>query len=177
MAIINQLEEESNAKARELLPAARQRLQDALGDVTKATEIEQLQSSTSLDELVAVAEAELAQAKEVAGATGADDLAPERHPESSTNAEPLRQLQQKVSEHCRLRRCVEQGGEIPVHFITLTTAIYHWADLGNILREYEERTTACRGGRQDPLEPGEEQVVTEKRCVLNYTGVVLCSEA
>ena len=57
---------------------------------------------------------------------------------------------------------LEQGGEIPVHFITLTTAIYHWADLGKILREYEESTTECRGGRQDPLEPGEEQVAAEK---------------
>ena len=59
-----------------------------------------------------------------------------------------------------------------MHFITLTTAIYHWRDLANVLREYEKCTTACRGGRRDPFEPGEEQVAEEKRRVQIYTGVV-----
>ena len=64
------------------------------------------------------------------------------------------------------------GGEIPVHFITLTTAIYHWRDLANVLREYEKSTTQCREGRRDPYEPGEEKVPEEKRRVQIYTGVV-----
>ena len=64
------------------------------------------------------------------------------------------------------------GGEIPVHFITLTTAIYHWRDLANVLREYETCTTQCREGRRDPYEPGEEKVPEEKRRVQIYTGVV-----
>ena len=59
-----------------------------------------------------------------------------------------------------------------MHFITLTTAIYHWADLSNLLREYDECTTTLRGDRRDPLEPGEEQVPIEKRRVLQLTGVV-----
>ena len=67
--------------------------------VKKASEIEQLESSLPIDELVAVADAELAHPEEVVGGTGADDPAPERHPEPSADAEPLRQLQQKVSEH------------------------------------------------------------------------------
>ncbi len=37
-AMINQLEEESHAKAGELLPVARQRLQDALDDVKKPSQ-------------------------------------------------------------------------------------------------------------------------------------------
>ena len=41
-----------------------------------------------------------------------------------------------------MKRCIDQGGEVPVQFITLTTAIYHWDDLATLLREYEARTTA-----------------------------------
>ena len=59
-----------------------------------------------------------------------------------------------------------------MHFITLTTAIYHWDDLATLLREYEARTTARRGGRSDPLEPGEEKVHGDKRRVLHYIGIV-----
>ena len=59
-----------------------------------------------------------------------------------------------------------------MHFITLTTAIYHWQDLAQWLREYAERTTALRGGRQDPLEPGEDKVPEDKRLVLQYPGIV-----
>ena len=83
--------------------------------------------------------------------------------------EGLRDLARR---HFRLRRCVEQRGEVPVHFITLTTAIYHWADLAQWLREYEERTTELRGGRQDPLEPGEDKVPEDKRRVLHHPGIV-----
>ena len=127
-------------------------------------------TSTPLAEAMALADAELARA--VDGVPSVDAFESGRHPESICASDPFRHLRDCVSEHYRLRRCVEQGEEIPVHFITLTTAIYHWSDLASVLREYEECTTACRGGRRDPWEPGEEQVPAEKRRVLNYTGVV-----
>lgn len=56
--------------------------------------------------------------------------------------------------------------------MTLTTAIYHWADLRQWLREYEERTTELTGGRRDPREPGEDKVPDDKRRVLRYPGTV-----
>ena len=117
-----------------------------------------------------LAKAELARGGDSAPPDGALESEPQR--EASRTLEPISYLRDCASEHHRLRRCVEQGGEIPVHFITLTTAIYHWRDLANVLREYEKFTTACRGGRRDPFEPGEEQVAEEKRRVQIYTGVV-----
>ena len=126
-AMINQLEEESHARAREALPEARQRLRGALTVVKKRIALDESKSSTKSEELVAMAEAELVQ--EIAGVSSVEDRAQERHPESLTDTEHLGRLQQSVCEHVRLCRCVEQGGEIPVHFITLTTAIYHWKDL------------------------------------------------
>ena len=87
------------------------------------------------------------------------------------NDNPLGHLRSCVSRHWRLRRCARHHGEIPVHFITLTTAIFHWADLAKLLREYEERSTALREGRRDPLEPVEERIPENKRRVLHYIGV------
>ena len=59
-----------------------------------------------------------------------------------------------------------------MHFTTLTTAIYHWADLAAVLEEYERCTTAHRQGRRDPPEPGEAALPDGKRRVLQYSGVV-----
>jgi hypothetical protein len=73
-------------------------------------------------------------------------------------ADATEELRNSARTHRRLRRCVEQRGEVPVHFITLTTAIYHWQDLAQWLREYTEGTTALRDGRQDSAEPGEEKI-------------------
>ena len=69
--MINQLEEESHAKAKEKLPAARQRLKAALDDARTTSE------SHQLDELVALAEGELAYDGDVPGpelALDPDDL-------------------------------------------------------------------------------------------------------
>ena len=43
-------------------------------------------------------------------------------------------LQQAVSR-------MKAGGEIPCHFTTLTTAIYHWQDLAKILEKYDVAVT------------------------------------
>ena len=67
----------------------------------------------------------------------------------------LSALRAAQQQHTKNRRDLEQGGCIPAHFTTLTTAIYHWADLAAVLEEYERRTTALRQGRRDPPEPGE----------------------
>ena len=64
------------------------------------------------------------------------------------------------------------GGEIPCHFTTLTTAIYHWQDLAKILENYELAVTQRRQGRTDPLEPSERKLSVERRRVLKYPGVV-----
>ena len=121
-------------------------------------------------EVMELAKAELARGGDSVPPDGGLEHEPQGKP--SRTLEAISYLRECASEHHRLRRCVEQGGEIPVHFITLTTAIYHWRDLANVLREYEKCTTACRGGRRDPFEPGEEQVAEEKRRVQIYTGVV-----
>ena len=68
--------------------------------------------------------------------------------------------------------CVQGGGEIPCHFTTLTTAIYHWDDLAKCLEKYETAVRSHRGGRSDPLEPSERQLSEERRRVLRYPGVV-----
>ncbi len=77
-----------------------------------------------------------------------------------------------MEQHARYRRDLQQGGCIPAHFTTLTTAIYHWADLHAVLEEYERRTTEKRHGRRDPPEPGEAALPDGKRRVLQYSGVV-----
>ena len=173
--MINQLEQESKCRAKERLPEARHRLRDAMADAMKALHGESTadipdMESTQVSEVFARAHGELHRTMD--GVPSVDDLTSERHSQSTYASDPFRHLRTTTAEHYRLRRCVEQGGEIPVHFITLTTAIYHWADLANVLREYEESTTACRGGRRDPLEPGESSIPEAKRRVLNYTGVV-----
>ena len=61
---------------------------------------------------------------------------------------------------------------MPSHFVTLTTAIYQWADLARVLEEYEKSTRKNRQGRTDPPEPGEETIPAQKRRVQVYTGVV-----
>ena len=75
----------------------------------------------------------------------------------------------------KLQQAVERlqaGGEIPCHFSTLTTAIYHWQDLAKILEKYEVAVTQRRQGRSDPLEPAERKLSAERRRVLKYPGVV-----
>ena len=36
---------------------------------------------------------------------------------------------------------MKAGGEIPCHFTTLTTAIYHWQDLAEVLEKYDTQST------------------------------------
>ena len=67
---------------------------------------------------------------------------------------------------------VQGGGEIPCHFSTLTTAIYHWDDLAQCLEHYEAAVRKRRGDRADPLEPAERRLAPERRRVLRYPGVV-----
>ena len=75
----------------------------------------------------------------------------------------------------RLEKAVSRmkaGGEIPCHFTTLTTAIYHWQDLAEVLEKYEKAVTKRRHGRRDPLEPAERKLSAHRRRVLKYPGVV-----
>ena len=76
---------------------------------------------------------------------------------------------------CKLHSCLKlwmQGGSTPCHFTTLTTAIYQWQDLAQILETYEKETLAKRKGRNDPLEPSEARLDPHMRRVLQYPGVV-----
>ena len=68
--------------------------------------------------------------------------------------------------------CVQAGGEIPCHFSTLTTAIYHWDDLAKCLQKYETAVTARRGNRTDPLEPAEKKLIsrTPQRAQISWGG-------
>ena len=172
-AMLQQLETESEANARSELQGVRSQLHDALAAAQALAGAGTTGSDDAMTETQALAKAEL-------GATAGDappaDQGGDARAVAASGAagiaaaeEELRSLARK---HSRLRRCVEQRGEVPVHFITLTTAIYHWQDLAQWLREYAERTTELRGGRQDPLEPGEDKVPEEKRLVLQYPGIV-----
>ena len=67
---------------------------------------------------------------------------------------------------------MKAGGEIPCHFTTLTTAIYHWQDLAEVLEKYDKAVTQRRHGRRDPLEPAERKLSPHRRRVLKYPGVV-----
>ena len=83
-----------------------------------------------------------------------------------------RSIQDLVTELQQRSLCVQGGGEIPCHFTTLTTAIYHWDDLAKCLEKYEKAVKFRRGGRSDPLEPSERKLSEERRRVLRYPGVV-----
>ena len=83
-----------------------------------------------------------------------------------------RSIQDLVTELQQRSLCVQGGGEIPCHFSTLTTAIYHWDDLAKCLEKYEKAVKSRRGGRSDPLEPSEKKLSEERRRVLRYPGVV-----
>ena len=83
-----------------------------------------------------------------------------------------RSVEDLLSEVEQRSLCVQGGGEIPCHFTTLTTAIYHWDDLATCLQKYETAVRSHRGGRSDPLEPSEIQLSEERRRVLRYPGVV-----
>ena len=83
-----------------------------------------------------------------------------------------RSVEDLLSEVEQRSLCVQGGGEIPCHFTTLTTAIYHWDDLAKCLQKYETAVRSHRGGRSDPLEPSESQLSEERRRVLQYPGVV-----
>ena len=172
-AMLNQLETESFQRDNEELPAARRDLQSALAAATAdwtARRDEGIVSAqeSAFDEARAIAEAAL-NSERAAQSGGSGD-----QPGAVLREEPpsLGELRALTSRYAKMKRCIDQGGEVPVHFITLTTAIYHWDDLATLLREYEARTTARRGGRSDPLEPGEEKVHGDKRRVLHYIGIV-----
>ena len=98
-----------------------------------------------------LAESELAQSDALIAAAAADAETSSARPAFAAGTavddpaaveeaapEPLKHLRRRTFEHAGTRRCVEEGGEVPVHFVTLTTAIYYWADLARLLRAYEE---------------------------------------
>ena len=184
-AMLQQLEVESEANARSELPDVRRELQAALaaaqtwhsstpsGVAPKGVDAATAASADDLAEAIAIAHVELGETADDGPRDGeARDLPTVATSGSASGAAAAEGLRDLSRRHFRLRRCVEQRGEVPVHFITLTTAIYHWADLAQWLREYEERTTELRGGRQDPLEPGEDKVPEDKRRVLHHPGIV-----
>ena len=71
-----------------------------------------------------------------------------------------------------LQRCFQRVDSFPCHFTTLTTAIYHWRNLAQVLEKYEKAVTKRRQGRRDPLEPSERKLSAHRRRVLKYPGVV-----
>ena len=81
-------------------------------------------------------------------------------------------MQEVLDEMKERTLCVQGGGEIPCHFTTLTTAIYHWSDLAKCLENYETATVTHRGGRSDPLEPSEKQLSTAYKMELFYKHVL-----
>ena len=167
--MLNQLEEGSEAKAHEALPAAKEELRQALA-VARAAAAAQAGEGSPVE----TEEERMRQERDLerAQAELGDEAVPAPSPSAAPPAQAFEELRHKTAAHFRLRRCAEQRGEVPVHFITLTTAIYHWQDLAPILERYEEGSRAYRSGRSDPLEPGEQNVPAAKLRVLHYSGVV-----
>ena len=93
-------------------------------------------------------------------------------PVKKTGAMLLQELRAETQDHARCRREMEQGGGLPTHFVTLTTAVYHWDDLHQVLQKYERFIKSHRGGRLDPPEPGEADLPDAQRLVRRYPGVV-----
>ena len=81
-------------------------------------------------------------------------------------------IQEVLEEIKECTLCVQGGGEIPCHFTTLTTAIYHWSNLAKCLENYETASVTRRGGRSDALNPSKKQLSPERRRVLRFPGVV-----
>ena len=174
-AMLNQLETESFQRATEELPETRRELERMVararsepGGLDGQPEGAVICSRVDLLE----AEDELAAARRTEEQLGYTDTSMEHTTGNESGLPSAKEMLDATKRLRCVRRCVTQGGEIPVHFITLTTAIYHWDDLGRLLREYEARTTAHRGGRCDPLEPGEDKVPEDKRRVLQHIGAV-----
>ena len=86
--------------------------------------------------------------------------------DAGDNVEHLLKILQKAVDR------MKAGGEIPCHFTTLTTAIYHWQDLAQMLEKYDRAVTQRRHGRRDPLEPSERKLSRQKLLVLKYPGAV-----
>ena len=133
--------------------------------------------SGSASDLTAPASQEAASTGEfgiTAGSGSASALtAPASQEAASTgNTDPDTKIDELLDMLYALGQRLNVGGEIPCHFTTLTTAIYQWQDLAELLETYERETTARRGGRRDPLEPSELRLTPHKRRVLRYPGVV-----
>ncbi|CAK0870327.1 unnamed protein product, partial [Prorocentrum cordatum] len=187
-SMLNQLEEESAQQAAEQMPSRSASLTTLTNTVDRwhrdYLSASGNQSDEAVEQALRQARRELAQwpaapqapappGMPLAGEAGAAatvqrsaaDLLAERAP-------LLHSFQEAIEQHARYRRDAEQGGCIPAHFITLTTAIYHWSDLAHVLDEFETQTTSYRHGRCDPLEPGEGALTDGKRRVLQHPGVV-----
>ena len=55
--------------------------------------------------------------------------------------------------------CLQAGGEIPCHFTTLTTAIYHWQDLAQILQKYDAARDLATPWSLRPTRAGRKKAV------------------
>ena len=137
-------------KYQEQCATAKQVLEDVLGTVSLEQEVA-LGSSAS------------------ASTGGAGQMADEVSPSTENKQMLLDALLKRLELGARR---LAAGGEIPCHFTTLTTAIYHWQDLATVLETYETEVTRRRDGRMDPLEPSERRLSAQRRRVLKYPGVV-----
>jgi endonuclease/exonuclease/phosphatase family metal-dependent hydrolase len=165
-ATLNQLECESLDKAIEELPKLTASVAQELQAFKRG--LDGAQKTARQEQATENADKVLLAAHDHYGQT----MDTEENDEADIEQTNVRQLEEKTSELARSLRQVQQGGAVPAHFVTLTTAIYHWPDLACILEQYEKSTTALRHGRMDPLEPGEDRVPLAKRRVCQYPGVV-----
>ena len=93
--------------AKERLPAARDRLRDALVEAERTIDPGEGAGSMLVAEVMEVAKSELARGVDGVPPEGVLESEPQREP--SRTLEPISYLRDCASEHHRLRRCVEQG--------------------------------------------------------------------
>ena len=90
-----------------------------------------------------------------------------------------RRVAEAAGKRARVRREVEQGGSTPVHFVTLTTAVYQWEDLHRVLCKYDRGTGGYRKvgegagseARPFPDEPHEAKLGARMKLATQCAGV------
>ena len=116
--MLQQLEGESEELAREKLPAARRALRRTFDGIRR---YELPSPAAKLDEAIEAAEMEL-----LPETSPAQDSLEAGEEEESTLQSSFTRLCKATRECQILRRCVEQGGEVPVHFVCYAERRHLW---------------------------------------------------
>ena len=80
-------------------------------------------------------------------------------------------VEQMVEEHVKMKKCAMAGGDVPVHFVTLTCAIFRWQDLKKVLADYDMQSKAIMN-IDDPAFTVDGDETDHKTLVQQYGAIV-----